>query len=119
MVAVGNDHGREVIVGQTGPDRVLMAGQQGGHAVAQVREALGPHGDQSLQILLIRHVVPQRDGDAVAARIAAEFLGPFLVGGDREEPDRAPGQVDQLLEITDVGFSDTLDAVGPPGAVLG
>ena len=67
MVAVGDDRGRQVVVGQAGPHGVVVPRQQGGHAVAEMGEGLGPDLDQLLQVLLLGHVVSQGHGDPVAA----------------------------------------------------
>jgi hypothetical protein len=48
MVAVGDERGRQIVIGQTGPNGVVMSRQQGRHAVAEVREGLGPYLDELL-----------------------------------------------------------------------
>ena len=47
-----------------------------------------------------------------------QLVGPFLIGGDRQEPDLAVGQADQLVEIAGIGLADPFGGVCPAGPIL-
>ena len=118
MVPVGDDRGHQVIVRQARPDGIGMPGQQGRHSIAQMRKSLGAEGDQPLQVRVVGQMMAERDGDPAIRRMTRQLVGSFLIGGDRQEPDLAVGEADQLVEIARIGVPDPFRGMCPAGPIL-
>src|SRR5579884_502093 len=106
MMAVADETGPQVIVGQLFPDVVVMAGQYGMRAVPQVRgqPRAGGHGITKPHAGRCR--MTQRDDDTAGRQSFDELESALVFRCQRDQTNAAAGCLLEATELVPAGRTD-------------
>jgi len=115
MVAVRDGHNGHVVFGKTCPDGIVMAINEIGQTVAEMRHRIS---SRLVDIVFRREFMAERDADSIVMGMLDKLLDTRKFSGDRQNRDMAVGKVDQFVQRLDGRREDPCGIMGADGARL-